>query len=190
MATLRETGTYNGHSYAEASDKKGHSEVLQIRMQAADIERISYLVSSREYPFTNNSACARYLMFSHESLGDLLEHLGTPKAANELQQMLVMQRDREEEEKQGLFMKEIDFLDKFYADARQGDKEDLNDFILFLRKTYLHVERMPDGRWKRKFSKAMLSRDYGKYLKKKSKKGEEPTEIPPETPCVDTCDEK
>lgn len=136
-----------------ASDSKGHSVRLSVRVMPVLANAITRMLNSREFPYQDRSELIRHALVRHikylESIGEVESVSGPVEAAN-----AALREHKMFEEFKDLF---ISLRARINDCISQGEQQEARRLVAEMRS---HFNRMPEGYWRRQFHKQLSEWDY------------------------------
>lgn len=156
-------GQFRGYHFARATDDKGHrsEEPLKTHVPPEVAEVVGELVASRQFPFSSISKLVRYLMYSNDSLEDLVLQLDKPKVKTLWTQVMAMDKILDHEESHTNFQRAVDRLGGVVSSVRDNPAK-ISEVVV---EVYNQAKDIPDNYWRNKYLKE-IEQLYGNYLPK------------------------
>lgn len=144
-----------------ASDTKGHSARQWFRCIPAMAREVEQVLQSKRFPYRTKGDILRHALHRHMAWLSTLEPMVT--CTGQVEAILEIMRDEEMNEDFALVFGKMDEL--ISRHLASGSDREATRLVLTVKQ---HIDKMPDGFWKDKYSDQLTSK-YGKLIKKSSK---------------------
>ena len=153
------TGKFLGYSYAQGTDDKGHRRPIKAYFPPQVPEIMENLVASQKLPFRSSSHMLRHLVYSNDSLEDLVAEADKPYITTLWGQVRSIERIVREEEAQAGFEEHIQRLRVIISRVRD-DPAYAADKV---REVYEEAKQVPNDHWRSVYMKG-IEMEFGHYL--------------------------
>lgn len=154
-----EGGKFLGYSYTQGTDEKGHRSPLKAYFPPQVPEIVENLVASRKLPFRSSSHLIRHLVYSNDSLEDLVKEADEPSTTTLWGQVRSIERIIREEEAQAVFESHIQ---RFRVNLSRI-RDDPSYAAEKVKELYEEAKQIPNDHWRSVYVKG-IEVEFGHYL--------------------------
>jgi len=157
----RDSGKFLGYSYSKGTDERGHRRAIKVYFPPQVPEIIEDLVATQKLPFRSSSHMIRHLVYSNDSLGDLVEEVDKPSVTTLWGQVRNIERIIHEEEIQTVFESQIQGFRGILAKIRDDPAYATEK----VKEIYEEAKLIPNDHWRSVYVKG-IEMEFGHYLGK------------------------
>ncbi len=166
--TAPDTTTYNvDEFYTRASDKRGHSAQLNLRIPPDMMAMVEEIFQSKKFPYRTYGDVMRDALVHR--IGYLRARLQSGKVDESYARVLVIQQILEEEELDKDFRDKMQRLDAIVDDRMKDPLAGKHEAAKVVKRVLANVEAIPDG-YKRRLYESRIHRDFGYLLEEEKVK--------------------
>jgi len=158
------SGKFLGYSYSQGADDKGHRHPLKVYFPPQVVEIMEELVASQRLPFRSSSHMMRHLVYSNDSLEDIINEANKPSITTLWGQVRNLERIIREEEAQAGFESHIQRLRAILSKVR----DDPGYASEKIREVYEEAKQIPNDHWRSVYVKG-IEMEFGYYLGREGK---------------------
>jgi len=155
----RASGKFLGYSYSQGTDDKGHRRPLKVYFPPQVPEIMEDLVASQKLPFRSSSHMIRHLVYSSDSLEDLVKEADKPSITTLWGQVRNVEKIIHEEEAQAVFESHIQRLRVILSKVRDDPVYTAEK----VKEIYEEAKQIPNDHWRSVYVKG-IEVEFGHYL--------------------------